>query len=87
MKIAARLEQFDKTSSPLPPGLHVGRAAAYGGLAGLGAYGGQKVLAALSGAPDPSEMGGSALGTAGTTAAGGAAIASLLNFLNKLTRR
>jgi len=62
------------------------RAATYGGLGGLGSHGIKKVLNASHGLPDPSEYGESAVGSALSGAAGGAAIAGLLNLLNRVVK-
>jgi len=86
-KIASVLEQLDKEAAPISGAIPLRHAAAYGGLGGLGLYGGKKLLSGVSGSPDPEEMGESALGTAGKAAVGGIALAGLLNILNKLTRR
>ena len=78
---------FHKLAARLIPGaIPLRRAATYGGLAGLGMYGGKKFMSHFSSStPDPDQMGESALSTGGKAAISGVAIGGLLNMLNKLT--
>ena len=83
-KIAAELEELDKVARRAP-GIPLTRAAGYGALAGLGVHGARQLASAGSGLPsDPSDT---ALNAAGTTAAGGLAVAGLLNLLNRVTAK
>ena len=83
-KIAAELEQLDKAAAPARA-VPLTRAAGYGALAGLGMHAGRQLLAGASGMPtDPSDT---AVSSAGASAAGGLAIAGLLNLLNRITAK
>lgn len=83
-KIAARLDALDKAAARAPS-VSLTRAAGYGALAGLGMHGGRQLLSAASGMPtDPADTVAS---SAGNAAAGGAAIAGLLNLLNRVTAK
>lgn len=83
-KIAAALERLDKTAASTRM-LPLGRAAGYGALAGLGVHVGSHLAAPPSDLPpDPNDT---ATRAAAKSAAGGVAIAGLLNFLNKVTAK
>jgi hypothetical protein len=84
-KIAAELERLDKAAAARTSGLPLTRAGVYGGLAGLGVHLGRQLFPSPDGMPiDPSET---AMSAAGKSAAGGLAIAGLLNFLNHVTAK
>ncbi len=83
-KIAVQLEALDKAAARAPA-VPLTRAAGYGALAGLGVHGGRQLLSATSGAPtDPTDTAASA---AAKSAAGGLAIAGLMNLLNRVTAK
>jgi hypothetical protein len=81
-KVAAELERLDKAAMPTLP---LRRAAGYGALAGLGVHAGKRLVGASSDMPpDPSDT---AMHAAATSAAGGVAVAGLLNLLNRITAK
>ena len=83
-KIAAELQRRDKIAGARPA-VPLTRAAGYGALAGVGLHAGNQLLSAASGLPtDPSDT---VIGAASRSAAGGVAVAGLLNLLNRITSR
>jgi len=83
--IAAELDRLDKVAAARPPGVPLARAGVFGGLAGLGVHLGRQLFPSADGMPaDPSDT---AVSAAGKSAAGGLAIAGLLNLLNRVTAK
>lgn len=83
-KIAAELARLDKEAARTAM-LPLRRAAGYGALAGLGVHAGNHLLGSANGMPsDPDDT---ATRAAATSAAGGVAVAGLLNLLNRIAAK
>jgi hypothetical protein len=83
-KVAAQLEQLDKRAGRMPA-TPLTRAAGYGALAGLGTHAGSQLASAATGIP--TDPGDTAVSAAVRSAAGGVAIAGLLNLLNRINAK